>query len=87
MGKRFSDGEWDGVVEHFALSEREAETLALLLDDRETKEIADTLGVGYSTARTYISRVFGKLHVNRRTAAITRTFDAHLQLRRDRSPG
>lgn len=83
MGKRFSDGEWSEVVEHFALSGREAETLVLLLDDLETKEIADALGVGYSTARTYISRLFGKLEVNRRTAAITRTFDVHLQLRRD----
>lgn len=85
MRKRFSDGEWNEVVEHFALSEREAETLVLVLDDLETKEIAEALGIGYSTARTYISRVFGKLHVNRRTAAITRTFEAHLQLRQDHS--
>jgi DNA-binding NarL/FixJ family response regulator len=68
------------VVQHFhqaratdveveTLSPREFEVLALLAKGRLYKEIADQLGIGLGTVRTYQRRIYEKLHVQSRTEA------------------
>lgn len=68
------------VVQHFHqtslaaakiedLSPREYEVLALLAQGRLYKEIADQLGIGHNTLRSYQRRIYEKLHVQSRTEA------------------
>ena len=57
------------------LSERELEVLALLAKGFVKKEIANKLGIGYTTVDTHVSRIYGKLKVNNAPAAVNR---AHL---------
>ena len=54
-------------VEH--LSRREEEVLALLAKGRLYKEIGETLNISIATVRTYIQRIYEKLHVQSRTEA------------------
>jgi DNA-binding NarL/FixJ family response regulator len=55
-----------------SLSERELEVLDLLAKGFLVKEIADRTGLGYGTVRTYIRRVYEKLHVHSRTQAVAK---------------
>lgn len=55
-----------------SLSAREAQILNLLSDGYLYKEIAGMLGVSYSTVRTHIERIYGKLHVQSRAQAVAR---------------
>jgi len=66
------------VVEHFQnlrdsevnhLSPREKEILELLAGGRLYKEIATQLDLSLSTVRTYLKRIYEKLHVQNRTEA------------------
>jgi len=68
------------VVEHFhriqqpkseveTLSKRELEVLTLLAKGLLYKEIGDKLGLSLGTVRTYLQRVYEKLHVQSRTEA------------------
>ncbi len=68
------------VVEHFhriakpsadteKLSQREEEVLALLSKGCLYKEIADQLNISLNTVRTYMKRIYEKLHVQSRTEA------------------
>jgi DNA-binding NarL/FixJ family response regulator len=68
------------VVEHFQkmpaptnetqkLSQREYEVLALLSKGCLYKEIADQLSISLHTVRTYMKRIYEKLHVQSRTEA------------------
>jgi DNA-binding NarL/FixJ family response regulator len=68
------------VVQHFQqapkadpnvenLSPREYEVLALLAQGKLYKEIADQLGLGHNTVRSYQRRIYEKLHVQSRTEA------------------
>jgi DNA-binding NarL/FixJ family response regulator len=52
------------------LSTREEEVLALLAKGFLYKEIADQLGLSLGTARTYIGRIYEKLHVHSRAEAM-----------------
>jgi len=52
------------------LSEREEEILGLLAKGFLYKEIADQLKIGVGTVRTYIRRIYDKLHVHSRTEAM-----------------
>ncbi len=54
------------------LSEREAEILLLLTKGFQYKEIADKLGISIDTIRTYIRRIYQKLHVHSRTEAVVK---------------
>lgn len=49
------------------LTRREREILALLADGRTNPEIAEQLGLGVESVKTYVERIFGKLGVRRRT--------------------
>jgi len=52
------------------LTAREQEILALLSKGRMYKEIADQLGITHGTVRCHLGRVYQKLHVQSRTAAV-----------------
>ncbi len=58
------------------LSLREKEVLDLLAKGYLIKEIADKLGVGFGTVRTYVRRIYEKLHVQSRSQAIAKYFQA-----------
>ena len=56
------------------LSSREEETLKLLAEGLMYKEIADRLRVSTGSVRTYLHRVYEKLHVTNRTEAVLRYY-------------
>lgn len=56
------------------LSPREREVLDYLARGFLYKEIADLMKVSYSTVRTHIERIYGKLHVQSRSQAVARYF-------------
>jgi DNA-binding NarL/FixJ family response regulator len=53
------------------LSEREREVLTLVATGATNREIAAALAVSEATVKTYLTRVFAKLEVSDRTAAVT----------------
>jgi DNA-binding NarL/FixJ family response regulator len=55
-----------------SLSEREAQVLAALAKGLIYKEIATELKISENTVRTYIKRIYEKLHVNSRTEAVAK---------------
>jgi DNA-binding NarL/FixJ family response regulator len=61
-----------GVAEIDQLSEREGQVLQLLAQCRIYKEIADMLGVSENTVRSYIRRIYEKLHVRSRMEAVAK---------------
>lgn len=54
------------------LSPREREVLECLAQGRAYKQISDQLGVSIDTIRTYIRRIYEKLHVCSRTEAVAK---------------
>jgi len=54
------------------LSPREQEILQLLTDGFLYKEISDKLNIGRETVRTYVRRIYEKLHVRTRTEAVVK---------------
>ena len=59
------------------LSPRETEILQLLSDGYLYKEIAEHLAIGIETVRTYIRRIYDKLHVRTRTEAVVKHLGRH----------
>lgn len=53
-----------------SLAPREREVLDLLSKGRAYKQIAAEMELSMGTVRTYIRRLYGKLHVNCRTEAV-----------------
>ena len=62
----------DRARETLGISEREFEVLGLLAAGRSNKEIASALNVSPNTVKTHVAKLYGKLEVTRRTAAIVR---------------
>lgn len=60
------------------LSERERDVLALVADGLTNSEIGARLFIGEATVKTYLVRVFGKLGVADRTAAVVAAIDRGL---------
>ena len=60
------------VKQTLGISEREVEVLGLLAAGRSNKEIASQLNVSPNTVKTHVAKLYGKLEVTRRTAAIVR---------------
>jgi len=58
------------------LSARETEVLELLAKGHLVKEIAGKLGIGFGSVRTYVRRIYEKLHVHSRSQAIAKYFNA-----------
>jgi DNA-binding NarL/FixJ family response regulator len=54
------------------LSNQERRVLALVADGKSNKEIAAAMGLSPKTVKNYLSTVFEKLQVNRRSAAVAR---------------
>lgn len=54
------------------LSERELDVLLELVNGLSNQEIADKLFVSLNTVKTHISNIYLKLHIKRRTQAVTR---------------
>jgi len=54
------------------LAPREKEVLDLLAQGFSYKEIADKLNVGFATVHTYVLRIYKKLHVRSKNAAVAR---------------
>ena len=52
------------------LTPREKEIFQLLIDNYNTKEIAEKLGISEKTVRNHISNVMQKLGVNGRASAV-----------------
>ena len=59
------------LASRVGLSPREVDVLELIADGKRNKEIADVLGITQETVQTHIKRLFVKLNVNDRTAAVT----------------
>lgn len=59
----------DSVI---SLAPREQEVLKRLADGCPYKEIASAMGVSLGTVRTYIERIYEKLHVHSRTEAVVK---------------
>jgi len=56
----------------YNLSEREREVLALLIDGRTNKEIAEALTVSVNTVKKHVQSIFTKLNVDSRAAAVAK---------------
>lgn len=52
------------------LSKREREVLELICDGRDDRAIAATLGLTANTVRNHVSRLYARIGVNRRSAAV-----------------
>lgn len=57
-----------------ALAPREREVLKLLAEGCPYKEIASAMQISLGTVRTYIERIYEKLHVHSRTEAVVKYF-------------
>ena len=53
------------------LSKRELEVVRLIVKGRKYREIAESLGLGYETVKTYAARIRKKLGVNSKTEIAT----------------
>ena len=60
------------------LSAREKEVLALLVQGRAAREIADTLCISYATVRNHLHTILRKLGVHNQRQAITLALERHL---------
>ncbi|HEV2694678.1 MAG TPA: response regulator transcription factor [Verrucomicrobiae bacterium] len=60
------------ATESERLSEREDQVLAALAKGLIYKEIATQLKISENTVRTYVKRIYEKLHVNSRTEAVAK---------------
>lgn len=65
------------------LSQREVEVLNVVADGASNAEIARMLHISETTVKAHMSRIFSKLEVNDRTAAVTAALDKGIN-RRDR---
>lgn len=63
-------------VEIQSLSSREADVLKLLSEGQAYKTIAAELAITLDTVRTYIRRIYHKLHVNSRTEAVVKFLES-----------
>lgn len=63
-----SEGASQAMAEE--LSEREVDVLRLIANGLLYKEVADELGISTHTVHTFLKRIYAKLHVHNRRAAV-----------------
>lgn len=56
--------------EDYALTQKEREVLASLVEGKSFKMIADSLGISYETVRSHMKNIYSKLHVHSNTEAV-----------------
>lgn len=62
----------DTAIESLGITPREHEILGLIAEGMSNREIGEKLFVSENTVKTHSSRIFQKLDVRRRTAAVAR---------------
>ncbi len=62
----------------YGLTVREVEILRAVVQGLMTKQIADQLSLSYHTVDTYLRRIFQKLHVHSRAAAVAKALQERL---------
>jgi DNA-binding NarL/FixJ family response regulator len=60
----------DAAIRSLGLTARECEILELLASGQSNKELARSLGISPNTIKTHVARLFEKLEVQKRIAAI-----------------
>jgi DNA-binding NarL/FixJ family response regulator len=65
------------------LSARELEVLDMLAKGHLVKEIADRLNISFGTVRTYIRRIYEKLHVHSRAQAVAKNLPPSARSRQE----
>lgn len=60
----------EAAIRSLGLTDRECEILAWLASGQSNKELARTLGISPNTVKTHLARVYEKLEVQKRVAAI-----------------
>ncbi|MGB5162942.1 MAG: LuxR C-terminal-related transcriptional regulator [Thermoanaerobaculia bacterium] len=75
-----SDGVWSLLSQRLKLSPREEEIVRGLLNKRTEKGIAREIGISRHTVHSHIKRLYRKLNVTSRSAAISRVFEEYLRL-------
>jgi len=65
----------------YALTSREMEVLSLLVDGLPYKLIGDRLGIGIETVRTHIKKIYGKLHVQTMTEAVSKALRENIVIK------
>jgi len=70
----FTAQEWDAICARAGLSPREVEIVKLVFDDLKESAIADALGVSPHTVHTHLERLYRKLGISGRCAAVVRVF-------------
>ena len=66
------------IPEDYNLSGREKEVLKLLVKGMSYKMIAAELDIGFETVRTYIKRIYDKLHVQTMTEAVAKSINERI---------
>jgi DNA-binding NarL/FixJ family response regulator len=62
----------------YGLTEREKEILQLLTAGLTKQQIADKLFLSFHTVNTHLKNIYGKLHVNTRTGAVSKVYKENL---------
>ena len=77
---------WSFLTQRLRLSPREAQILDELLNDKSEARIAREIGISSHTVHSHIRRMYRKLQVTSRSAAIARVFLEHLAVVRSLHP-
>lgn len=70
----FDASTWAGVVSALGLAPQEARAVECILRGMCDKQVAAALGIGFSTLRTYLRRIFDRLGVEDRVQLVLRVF-------------
>ena len=62
----------------YGLTDREKETLEMMAKGLIMKEIAERLSISYHTVNSHLRKIYQKLHVNTRGAAVAKALQEKL---------
>jgi DNA-binding CsgD family transcriptional regulator len=75
-----SEDTWSLLAQRLRLSPKEVEIIRGLLNERSEAVISREMGVSPHTVHTHIKRLYRKMKVTSRSAAIARVFEEYLRL-------